>query len=279
MAACELDTARLLAAARGELAAEEQQAIERHLVACGTCSDEFELLRLGWAALGAAPTITPPTELRGAVLTRIASAREHEARGRPSWAIALQCLVPAVAAAVASVAFVVLRDPDCRTPLALACCGALWAGAYALAFAVLVGSRRDTPGRALARRGLLAAAGGLVLTGVCPNDAGDKLAIPVFSDIAAAAAMSTGMAFALGLVLAGAPLLLAMLVIPARRPRPKGELGASAIYFALLAPALYLQSNALALAGLFALVAGAALGALGPGLLELRLRAPETRNA
>lgn len=280
MAACELArSSRLLAAARSELAPEEQQAVERHLAACGTCSAELELLRRGWEALAAAPTITPPSELRDAVLTRVAAAQEHEALGRPPWVIALQCLVPAVAAALASVAFVVLRDPGCRTPLALACCGALWAGAYALAFAVLVGSRRHTTGRALARRGLLAAAGGLFLTGACPNDAGEMISIPVFSDIATAAATSTGMAFALGLVLAGAPLLLAMLLIPARQPRPAGELGSSAIYFALLAPALYLQSNALALAGLFALVGGAALGALGPGLLELRLRAPVTRNA
>lgn len=279
MVPCELARSRLLAAARGGLGEDEQQLLKRHLVGCASCSRELEQLRRGWETLGAAREVIPPAGLRDAVLARVAAVREQQARGRPSWMIAVTCILPAVATALASVAFVVLRDPGCRTPLALACCGALWAGSYALAFAALVANRRDTPGRALARRGLLAAAAGLLLTSVCPNDAGEMFAIPIISDIAAGAATSTAMAFTLGLVLAGVPLLVATLVIPARRPRAAAELAASGVYFALLAPALYLQSNALALGGLLALVAGAALGAICPGLIEFTLRSPVTRSA
>lgn len=271
---CEITRSNVVSAIRGEVSAEEQQAFDEHIAACHACSEEVALLRGIWDALGAAPSIAPPSRLRDSVLSRVAAAREREASVRAPWAFALRSLVPGLAAALASVAFVVLRDPGCRSPLALACCGALWAGAYALAFAVLTGSRRRSPARALAGRGLLAAAGGLFLTGVCPDESGRGFAIPIVADIASAAATSPGMAFALGVVLAALPLLAVMLVVPARRPGPASEIGATGIYLGLLAPALYLQSSFLAFAGLLALVAGAALGALAPALLELRLRRP-----
>ena len=279
MDTCEITRSNVVAVIRGELSAEEQQAFDRHVATCPTCSSELASLRRVWDELGAAPSLAPPPRLREDVLSRVAAARERGVPARPAWAFALRFLVPGVVAALASVAFVVLRDPGCRSPLALACCGAVWAGAYALAFAVLVGSRRESPGRALAGRGLLAAAGGLFLTGVCPDESGRSFVIPFFSHLVATAATSAGMAFTLGLVLAALPLLVAMLVVPARRPKLTAELGASAMYFALLVPALYLQSSFLAFAGLLALVAGAALGALGPALLELRLRRPAEANA
>ncbi|MDX2093032.1 MAG: hypothetical protein SFX73_34635 [Kofleriaceae bacterium] len=263
----------MVAALRGDLAEHEAGALEKHVRTCAACAAEVGALRAAWTALDAVPAVTPPVALRSSVLAAIASARKGDAHTRPSWRSEVRFLIPGVAAALASVAFLVAPDPDCRTPLAIAACGAVWAGVYALAFAVLMSSYRKGPARVLAGRGLAAAAGGLLLVRLCPTeDRGSVL--PFLSDLATQAASSPAIAFALGSALAALPLALAVICIPARAGEAglRDELVTGAMYFTLLAPALYLGSSFLALGGLLALLGGAALGALAPLLVELLLR-------
>lgn len=276
MTRCEKARSQMTALLSDEPRAEEHLALEGHIVECPDCAAEFHAMRRAWQALDAAPQITPPADLRDSVLSAVAAAREREAQMRSSWTSAIKFLVPGVLAAVASVALIVVPDPDCRTPLAVACCGTLWAGVYALAFAVLFGSQRKSPSRALVGRSLAAAAGGLLLVRFCPPEGGNGgfLTIPFLAELAGRATESPALAFALGLGLAAVPLAIAMLVISprSRRPSVNAELATASIYFSLIAPALYLASSFMALAGLVALLGGAALGALAPALLEIPLR-------
>lgn len=278
MSECDRARSQMVARLSGELGAEDTRSLDSHVAACPSCASERHAIQRAWLALDAAPRVVPPAGLRDAVLSTISVAREREAQTHPSWTSALRFLIPAIAAAVASVALIVVPDPDCRSPLAVGCCGTLWAGVYALAFAVLVGSKRKSPSRALVGRGLAAAAGGLLLVRFCPPESGNRsfLTIPFLADLAGRASESPAIAFALGLSLAAVPLIIAVLVISprSRRPSINGELGTAAIYFSLLAPALYLASSFMALVGLIALLGGAALGALAPVLLEIPLRRP-----
>lgn len=252
-----------------------------HVGACEACAAELGTLRTGWVALDAVPEIAPRRELRNAVLAAVAAAREHEAAARTTWRSALRFLLPAIGAALASAVVLVLPDPDCRTPLAVAFCSVLWAGVYALAFAVLLGSQRQSPSRAVVVRGVGAAAAGMLLVTFCPDGAGQTSPLPLLGAAAAAAAASPVAAFALGLGLAAVPLALAVLLVPPSGPRPRvgRAFGTAGLYFALLAPALYLVSSFLAVGGLVALLVGAAVGALAPVLLELPLRQPVAESA
>lgn len=275
----------MLAAVRGELGPTAARELERHAAACEDCGAELRALRRAWEALDAGAGDPPPPAMRDAVLAAVAAARELEARSRPSWLAAMKSLPLGIGAALASAALLVLHDPDCRDPFAIACCAALWASVYGLAFALLVSSRRGSPWRTSVGRGLVAAGAGLLLVRFCPLEAGQPgFAIPLVADLAARAAGSPAHAFGLGMAVVALPLVLAILVIPTRR-RPlagQGELVTAGIAFALLAPALYLTSSFLALAGLAALLAGAGAGALGPIAVEwtiLRALRTETGHA
>lgn len=277
MGTCEIARARLLDSVRGSLAAVESLALDAHVRACSSCSTELAALRRAWDALDALEG-DAPGRLRARVLSGVARAREAEAR-RAFWGAGLKGLGAGALAALASVAIAIARDPGCRSAWAIACCGTLWTALYAVAFAVLVASRRRSPGRIQVTRGLLAAGAGVVLTSVCTPEAGAMTVLAPFSGLAASAASSAWSAFVLGLVLAAVPLALALLLVRAGKPALKWQMVMAGTYFALLAPALYLGSSFMALAGVLSLVGGAALGALAPALLELTLNAPRAREA
>jgi hypothetical protein len=273
MEPCERAKSSILPALRAELGAEEARALARHLASCPQCAEEYRGIEQAWALLDRVAVAAPPPQLRDAVLSVVAATREREARTHPPWRAALLALVPGVLAALASLVLIVLPDPDCNTPLAVACCGALWAGLYALAFTVLAGSQRKSFSRALAGRALIAAAGGLLLVRLCPAESSAGFTVPLLDGLAAAASTSAPSAFGLGLLVAAVPLSLALLFVrPGGVPQAKGGLAMSGIYFALLAPALYLASGPLAFTGLLTLLAGAAAGSLVPTSLELLLR-------
>lgn len=259
-------------ATRGALPASAQAALDEHLAACAACAAEMAIVRRGWSALDGDRALAPPAWMKDAVLARVnvaATPLRFTARA----------LVPAVAAALASVGLLVAADSDCRTPLAVACCGTLWTGLFGLAFAALLASGRATAAHVLARRGLLAGAGAILLAATCPTEPGQGLlALPGLSTLALAAAASPIAAFAFGLVVVLVPLVIASFFA-----RPRGavsmrhSVAGTALYLAVAAPALFLTSSALALGGLVALSLGAAVGAGAPALLEslwLRRRAP-----
>ena len=243
--------------------------MERHVSGCATCREEWSELQLAWDALESVPEADPPLGLRARTLAAVAAVRLAE---EPSWASflkPLKFLGPALLASLASILVFVARDPDCRTPLAVACCGLLWAAIYALAFATLRASHGNAPGRSVAARSLLAAAGGILLVRFCPDELPGRAGLA--AGLAAAAAASPAWAFMLGMAIAALPLVVAVVLIPSRPPQLWGGLATAGMYFAALAPALYLSSNVMALGGLWTLLTGAAVGTLGPVAFELAI--------
>ena len=279
MNACERAHRWVVEALSGELDDSGQRALSLHLADCEKCAGEFQTLKGAWQALDSAPEPATPSALRSQVLARVRAARESETVTPSRMFAPLRVIVPALLAALASVALLVAHDPDCRSPLAIACCSALWAGVYGLGFAVFLASRKGTPARSLAARALVAAAGGMFLVRLCPTEPGQSFALPLLSAMARVADTMPAVGFALGLALGAAPLVLAILVVRTVRPSLRGELATAGIYFSALAPALYLESSTLALTGLIAVLAGAAVGVLAPPLLELALRRPALGGA
>jgi anti-sigma factor RsiW len=70
---CEAVEAELGAYVDGELAAQEQTAVEHHLEACAACSEELALLRLVTGSLARAPRPKPSEALRQRLLARVAA--------------------------------------------------------------------------------------------------------------------------------------------------------------------------------------------------------------
>lgn len=269
MDACHDATSRMLAALRGDLGAGERVEFERHLASCASCAKEMDSLQQAWLALDDAAAAAPPTSLRDAVLSRVAAAREADAK-RVQWTSVLKSLLPGLAAALVSL-FLAVPDPDCRTPLGIACCGAVWVALYGTAFAVFIATRRGSIGRALVARGLAAATGGLLLANACPMGSGG-VAGALFPAARSWAITSSAGAFAVGFFLVAVAVSAAVVLVPPRKSGMGPALATAALSIALLAPALYLGSSVLALSGLVALLAGAAAGALAPSLLDAVLR-------
>ena len=263
----------------GELALADQQALLAHLRGCPRCAEQYRQAESAWTALASAIVVVPPDRLRANVLAAVRAAPDRQP-SETGWLVApLKFLVPGLVAAVATATLFVAHDPDCRTPLAIACCSALWAGVYGLGFAVLLGSRFGSPTRALAARALLAAAGGLLLARACPTEPGERFGLPIVSAIATAAMTSVPWALLLGLIIGAVPLTLSVLLVRASRMTIRSQVATAGIYFAAVAPALYLESSTLALTGLAALLVGTAAGALGSTLSEWVLRRPALRAA
>ena len=251
---------------------------EWHLASCPGCAAEFQSVRSSWQVLGKAAAIQPPDGLRPRVLQAVRAARQKQVSVAPRVS-PLRYVLLGLAAAIASVVLVVAHDPDCRSPLAVACCSATWAGVYGLGFAVMLGSRRGSPIRALASRALLAAIGGLLLVRACPTEPGERLAVPFLSALATAAMTSVPWALLLGLLVGAVPLTISLLLVRTSGITIRSQLGTAGLYLAAVAPALYLESSSLALAGLLALLTGTVLGALGPMFSEWMLRRPSMRLA
>lgn len=265
MKTCAEIQGELARAVRDDLGTDERARLELHLTGCPACAGEYEALRHAWTALDNALDMGPPMSVRESVLAAVRRTPAKTARLRP-----VRALLGAAAATLASVVIVVVPDPDCRTPLAIACCAAVWGLVYGVAFVGVLARSGTESFRMVASRGLLAGGVGLGLAGVCPMEPGAGL-LPV--SLASFATESSAALFLLGLLLCGLPATLAVLVLrPAREWRTAFAVASAAIAFALVAPALYLGSSALALSGLFALLAGSALGTLAPPLVELRLR-------
>ena len=275
MKTCNQIRHRIPEALADELGQVDQQALLTHLRGCPRCAEEYRQAQSAWAALASARVVVPPSRLRANVLAAVRAAPAQPA----AVLTPLKFLLPGLVAAVASVTLFVAHDPDCRTPLAIACCSALWAGVYGLGFAVLLGSRSGSPTRTLASRALLAAAGGLFLARACPTEPGERLGFPLISAIATAATTSVGWALLLGLIIGAVPLAVSLLLVRVAKPTIGSQLATAGIYFAAVAPALYLESSTLALMGLLALLAGTALGALGSSVSEWALRRPTTAAA
>ena len=267
---CRAASSGMLAALRGDASAQERADVEGHLASCTSCAHEMASLRRAWLALDVAAAVAPPASLRDAVLSRIAAAREAEAKGWVQWTWVLKSLLPGLAAALVSL-YLAAPDPDCRTPLAIASCGAVWVALYGTAFAVFIASRRGSAGRALAARGLAAATGGLLLVRACPMESGG-LAGVLFPGARSWAATSAAGGFAVGFFLVAVAVSVAIIVVPPRTSGISAALSTAGVSLALLAPALYLGSSVLALSALLALLAGAAAGALAPSLLDAALR-------
>ncbi len=268
---CSASRSRMLALVRDDASAEERLDVERHVASCVSCAREMDSVRGAWLALDEAADVVPPPALRDAVLSRIAAARESEAKGRVQWTWVFKSLLPGLGAALVSL-FLATPDPDCRTPLAIASCGAVWVALYGTAFAVFIASRRGSAGRAVAARGLAAATGGLLLARACPMESGG-LAGVLFPAARAWAVTSVAGAFAVGFFLVAVAVSAAIILVPPRTSGIRAALSTAGVSIGLLAPALYLGSSVLALSALVALLAGAAAGALAPSLLDAALRA------
>lgn len=270
MDACRSASSRMLAALRGDASALERLELESHLGSCADCAREMASLRAAWSALDEVADVAPPASFRDAVLSRVSATREADAKRRVQWTWILKSLLPGLGAALVSL-FLAAPDPDCRTPLAIACCGAVWVALYGTAFAIFIASRRGTVGRSVAARGLAAATGGLLLARACPMESGG-LAGALFPAARAWTATSVAGAFAVGFFPVAVAVTAAIVIV---RPRPSGirsALSTAGVSLGLLAPALYLGSSVVALTALVALLAGAAAGALAPSLLETALR-------
>ncbi|MEW6488050.1 MAG: anti-sigma factor [Thermodesulfobacteriota bacterium] len=260
---------------RDELSADEEREFERHMAACSACAREWEPLRVAWLALDEVEVPVPRPELRSSVLSAVAAARAGEEGERVLRATVLKFLLPALVAALVTAVFVLGPETQCRSSLAVACCGVLWSGVYALAFAVAVGSQAGTPLRRLTVRGLAAGAAGLLLVRLCAFEGAERFRVPLLGGLTDAAGGSPLAAFGLGLLFAAPPLVAAILAAPVREARShrKAILAEGGLYFALLGPAVALfGSESLAVGGLAALLLGAVVGSTVPLLLEVTFR-------
>lgn len=260
---------QLLDEARGTLSESTQHALTEHVAGCAGCAAEREHVQRAWSALDEMPAQQVPVHLRATVLATIDARRPAGiARRVPR----IASVLGGIAAAVTTVTLLVAQDPDCRSPVSIACCGVLWVVAYALAFALLRRNPSKDGTRALVGRGLVAAGGGFLLVRMCPGESGELIPLPYLGALAEQAATSASSAFIYGALLGAIPLALALFVIRLRRPTLGAGLKTAGIYFVALAPALYLASSYLALLGLLAMLGGAAVGALAPAMAEVLVR-------
>lgn len=273
---CRDAQAQMVADSRGAPSERSRRALAEHVAGCQACAIEIEGIRRSWSALDMLPEESLPAHLRSAVLGAIESQRTVRPESKTSR------LVPAIGGLVAAVATVMLlvgQDPDCRSSLSIACCGVLWVLAYALAFAVVKRRPSGDVTRTFVGRGLLAAASGLLLVRMCPGRSSELVPLPFLTTLAEQASTSPWSGVAYGALLGAIPLVLALLVVRLRRPTVGTGLRTAGVYYVALAPALYLASSYLALVGLIAVLAGAALGALAPALLEVWLRSSLSSRA
>lgn len=273
---CRDAQANMLDDSRGSIAEPSRRALVEHLTRCSACATEVEDIRRGWSALDMLPDESLPMHVRARVLDVV------EARLGTRAATKTSRLVPAIGglgAAVATVTLLVGQDPDCRSALSIACCGVLWVLAYAVAFALLGRKPSGAPTRTLVGRGLLAAGGGLLLVRMCPGESSELVPLPFLTTLAEHASTSIWSGFAYGALLGALPLALALIIVRLRRPTVGAGLRTASVQFIALAPALYLGSSYLALIGLFAVLAGTAVGALAPALLEAWLRGSRASRA
>lgn len=270
---CHDAQAEMVGLVQGTLAGPISRAIEDHVRGCTTCRAELEQLRCGWNALAAMPPVPAlRSEVRETVLRAVRPELQAVRTPRgPRVATALGGFV----AALATVALVVVPDPDCRSPFAIACCAMLWVVVYGVGFSLLAARRRGKID-AVAGRGLLAAAGGLLLVRACPGESAELISIPFLSRLSERASESSAIAFLFGGLLGAVPIAFAVLALRSSRATVSGNVTTAGIYLAVLAPALYLASSYLALTGLLALVGGAVAGAMAPVLLEVAIRRPRT---
>lgn len=265
---CDDAQADMLPLVEGTLSGSARRAIDDHVRGCRACAAELDQVRRGWIALDALPLVPAPrSEVRASVLRAVQPAKAPRRRH-------LATVLGGIGAALATVALIVVPDPDCRSPAAIACCAMLWVAVYAVGFSVLAASRRGDGVNAIAGRGLLAAAGGLLLVRACPGESAELIPIPFLSGLAERATESSAIAFLYGGLLGAAPLALALLLLRSSRATVAGNVATAGIYLAALAPALYLASSYLALTGLLALIAGAVAGAMAPALVEVAIRRP-----
>lgn len=269
MDACYAASSQILAAVMGDLGAGERAELELHFASCAPCAQEMASLRRAWVAMDQKAEILPPQSLRDSVLSRVSAAREADAK-RVQWTSILKSLLPGLALALISL-FLAVPDPDCRTPLGIACCGAVWVALYGTALAVFIAARRGSAGRALVARGLAAATGGLLLARACPMASGG-VAGALFPALRPWTMSNIAGAFTLGFFLVAVAVSAAVVLVPPRKSGMRAALSTAAVSVGLLAPALYLGSSALALSALMALLAGAAAGALAPSILDAVLR-------
>lgn len=266
---CRDARAQMLDDSCGSLSESSRRALVGHVATCPACAVESADIRRGWSALDMLPDERSPAQLRATVLGAVESRRRTDAVPATS---RLVPVLGGLVAAVATVTLLVGQDPDCRSPVSIACCGALWVVAYAVAFALLGRKSSGDATRALVGRGLLAAAGGLLLVRMCPGESGELIPLPFLTTLAEQASSSLWSGFTYGALLGAMPLVLTLIVVRLRRPTVGAGVRSAGIQFLALAPALYLASSYLALVGLLAVLTGAAVGALTPALFEAWLR-------
>ncbi len=269
-----------------ELSGEAQEAFERHLGSCISCTQAVEEFREVWNLLSVVEDQSVPDSLRSKIIQNAREAELADTRNlvvnlRNSLKKPLKSMTPIFMGLLTTSLFAIILsfriDLESIPPLGLTVAGALWTGLFALVFYLFtVGSKQEEPSwKFLAQASLIAVGIFLVMTFVTPLPhsvrfcSNYQLTQPLLERLSIG-----GTYFLFGSLYALIPMSIAAYLSANRRgknPLLRGTL-AGGMFMLLLIPGIFLQCAPFALGVVLGWFGGALVGSVIGGVIGYWIR-------